>query len=43
MFDGGKSDMRPLEGRDDRGPVSQISADGAVEAITSLVMVAGIE
>ena len=35
MFDGDKSDLRPLERRDDRGPVSQISADGAVEAMTS--------
>jgi hypothetical protein len=35
MFDGGKSDLRPLEGRDDRGPVSQIRAYGAVEAMTS--------
>ena len=35
MFDGDKSDLRPLERRDDRGPVSQISADGALGAMTS--------
>jgi hypothetical protein len=35
MFDGDKSDLLSLERRDDRGPVSQISADGAVEAMTS--------
>lgn len=37
MFDGDKSDLRPLERRDDRGPVSQISAEGAVEAMTTPV------
>jgi hypothetical protein len=34
IFDGYKL-LGPLERRDDRGPVSQISADGAVEAMTS--------